>query len=360
MTPFVKKTAGLVIITILLFCLPLAAGPRKRTARVKKVAVWQLRTLGLDESRARRVDYELNRAFGRLRGFSLLPAEKVQIRLKKKRVAADATAVKVARVLRVNWLLTGTLGGLGDQISLDLRLLDGRTGEQVRQAAVNLPLATAERRSALDEILVRLLDPTRWVGSLALDVTVEGAEVHLDGKRVATAPLEEPISGLAPGKHILRITRKGYDDFSKFVLIRYNQVARLKVDLKNAMVVGLLYERKPPEVPVEEEPAPPVPQPGEGIRPAGSDTFRVAMAWTLLGVGAGLTGCGIYFGVASDRKVLTAIMSASGGVLLAGSVTLFLIGIGNDSASETEEADLSLFSSPSPEGGFSLGLMGRF
>lgn len=336
------------------------AGPRLTKHKpAATVAVWDLSTLGLDADHARRVRYELGLAIKRLEGFRLLGEKRSRARLKRKHLPQDATAGQTARALGARWMLTGTLGGLGDQATLDIRLLDGQTGKQVRQAAINLPLATSELRSALDEILVRLLVPKHWIGSLALDVSEKGAGVSLDGQQVATTPLAGPISGLQPGKHILRITKQGFGEFSKFVVIRYNQLARLKVDLKNAMVVGLLYERKRPKPPVEKPAKKIVPTKVEQHR--GSERLRKIMAWSFLGLGAGLGGAGLALGLTRDRPVMTSIFSASGGVLLAGSLILFLVHSGSENPTETsDEPGLALLPGSGPAGSLGVVLSGRF
>ncbi|HUU04035.1 MAG TPA: PEGA domain-containing protein [Myxococcota bacterium] len=343
---------------------PVMAGPggMKRTASqtpTQTLAVWDLRILGLEAERARRVRYELSMAVKRLPGFRLLDEKKARARLHAKQVPSDASLDKTARALGVHWLLSGTLGGLGDQITLDMRLLDGKTGAQLRKAAISLPLSTNELRSALDEILVRLLVPTRWVGFLSLDVSETGAIVNLDGQQVATTPLSKPIAGLAPGKHILRITKQGYGEFSKFVVIRFNQLARLKVDLKNAMVVGLLYERKRPKLPVEDDKK--KPSTVKVKARSSSNTLRKVMAWTFLGLGAGLAGTGVALGVTTKRPVMTSIFSASGGVLLAGSLILFLVKSGSRPSAERPDApEFTLLPGHGPSGGLGLILSGRF
>jgi hypothetical protein len=354
---FARFSCGLLAIML---TVPVMAGPRgiKRKA-LETVAIWDLRTLGLNAERARRVRYELSFAVKRLPGFRLLDEKKALARLRAKHVPSDAPLDRTAKALGTRWLLSGTLGGLGDQVTLDMRLLDGKTGTQLRKAAISLPLSTSELRSALDEILVRLLIPTRWVGSLSLDVSETGALVNLDGQQVATTPLSAPIAGLAPGKHILRITKQGYGEFSKFVVIRFNQLARLKVDLKNAMVVGLLYERKRPKVPEEKKKEKPAPL--EVKARSSGNTLRKVMAWSFLGLGAGLAGTGVGLGVKTNRTVMTSIFSASGGALLAGSLILFLIKSGDQSAVKRPDAPgLTLWPGKCPSGGLGLILSGNF
>jgi len=93
-------------------------------SRHQTIAVWNVRTLGIEESKSRRVRFELNKALGRLAGFKLISEEKINQYLKKKKVETGAALSKVAAALKVDWLITGTLGGLGEQVTLDLKLLD--------------------------------------------------------------------------------------------------------------------------------------------------------------------------------------------------------------------------------------------
>lgn len=75
--------------------------------------------------------------------------------------------------------------------------------------------------------IVRVLEPQRYVGKLAVKVDVTGAEVQLDGKKVAAgAPLEVPV-----GTHALRVTHPAYRDFLRFVDVGYDQTVALDVAL---------------------------------------------------------------------------------------------------------------------------------
>jgi hypothetical protein len=341
----------------------LAKPPSKKKRRVKKptsqlVAIWDIRLLGIDEDTSRRVLYDLRRAFKRAEGFKLIKESTVQKRLKRRRVAEDAPIEKIVRALRVHWVLTGTLGGLGEEVSLDLKLLDRRAGE-VRRVEVAVPLETRARRMVLDELLAKLLAPEKWVGTLVLDCSENEAEVQLDGSFIATTPLSKPLEGLKPGKHILRITKEGFGEFSRFVVIRYGEVARLKVDLKNAMVVGLLYERGKPEAPQRVEPKP-EPQKEPEAEPKSSGSFQKIATWTLLGVGVGFTGAGVGLAVAADKKTLGTVLATSGGMMLVGSLVLFLVGGGEEEPASAEASTGVALTPTLIPGGLGVGLVGRF
>jgi hypothetical protein len=348
------------VLLILALALPVLGKPPKGKRRVKKpkaqlVAIWDIRLLGIDKDTSRRVLYDLRQAFGRAEGFKLISEASVQKRLKRRRVAEDAPLEKVVRALRVHWVLTGTLGGLGDEVSLDLKLLD-RGAKEVRRVGVAIPIETRARRAVLDELLVQLLVPGKWAGTLVLDCSESGAEVQLDGSFIATTPLDKPLEGLKPGKHILRITKEGFGEFSRFVVIRHAEVARLKVDLKNAMVVGLLYERGKPEAPKPPDPKPePVKPPEPAPQPSGS--FQKIAAWTFLGAGAALGGTGVGLAVAADKKTWGTVLATTGGMMLAGSLILFLVG--SSSAEAPADTGVSIVPALVPAG-VGVGIGGRF
>jgi TolB-like protein len=357
-----RSARYITVLLILALALPVlgkpSKGKRRKKPRAQLVAIFDIRLLGIDEDTSRRVLYDLRQAFGRAKGFKLISEASVQKRLKRRRVAEDAPIEKVVRALRVHWVITGTLGGLGDEVSLDLKLLD-RGAKEVRRVGVAIPLETRARRAVLDELLVRLLVPDKWAGTLVLDCSESGAQVQLDGSFIATTPLDKPLEGLKPGKHILRITKEGYGEFSRFVVIRHAEVARLKVDLKNAMVVGLLYERGKPEAPTRVDPQPEPEKPPEPV-PESSSNFQKIAAWTFLGVGAGLGGAGVGLAVAADQKTWGTVLATTGGVMLAGSLILFLVGGGDDGEPPAETAPgVSIVPALVP-GGAGVGVVGRF
>lgn len=361
-----RSARYMAILIILALALPVLAKPPKRKRRPKKpaaqlVAIWDIRLLGIDEDTSRRVLYDLRQAFKRAEGFRLIKEASVEKRLKRRRIAEDAPIEKVVGALRVRWVLTGTLGGLGEEVSLDLKLLD-RSAKEVRRVGVAIPIETRARRAVMDELLVQLLAPQNWTGTLVLDCSEGGAQVQLDGSLIATTPLAKPLEGLKPGKHILRITKEGFGEFSRFVAIRYNEVARLKVDLKNAMVVGLLYERGKPEAPERVDPTP-EPEKTPEPAPKSSGNFQKIAAWTFLGVGAGLGGAGVGLAVAADQKTWGTVLATTGGMMIAGSVILFVVGGGSASADAPADAKASAGVTLTPTlipGGLGVGLVGRF
>ncbi len=245
------------------------------------VVLWQFKGLGLEPAVERQLRSALADAIERNPRWRMLGPRAVARRLERAGLNRRSPADRAAPALDVRFLLSGTVAGLGDELGLDLKVLAGGDGRQLRRASKSLPSQPAAWAPALDDLLVRLLEPERWVGGLALDVSEPGARVFLDGEQVATTPLAGPLDGLKPGKHILMIRKQGFDAFSQFVVVRYGQVARLAVDLANATVVGLLYE---------DETAPPDEPPAAAVdrrAPAAAGrNWQQVVGWSGLGLGA--------------------------------------------------------------------------
>jgi len=287
-----RKIKLLLIIACLALVNPAAGqtGKRKpvRAPRAQvtgaPVAIWKLTALGLDKQVVRQIQRSLSEAFKRSPRWRLVSQRKLRARLAKDGLDLRSPIARAAPTSGADFLITGTMAGLGEEVSLDLKLHAGADGAEIRRVSLTLPEQPEARAAALDEGLLRLLSPERWVGGLALEVSEADAQVFLDGQPVARTPLVEPLTGLAPGKHILMIRKEGFGEFSKFVFIRYGQVARLKVDLANATVVGLLYEEEQKKRPPPPEPTLPVAA-AAAPAPAGLNWQQIT-GWTLFGVGA--------------------------------------------------------------------------
>ena len=296
---------------LLLFCLagfgflvppPVQAQAQAKTANKvapkARVALLKLNAVGVDKAEIRILKDQLQRVLGKVGTFIWLPDSKVQARLKRSGLAGLGTVEQQVRALKVPYVLTGTVGGLGDTLSLDLRVYDGVQGGELRRAAAEVPLKAKDRSLVLEELMVQLLRPERWVGALDLKISEAGARVMLDGLQVAVTPLDKPLGGLMPGKHILMVSREGFRDLSQFIEIRYNRVFRLEVDLRNSTVLGQLYEKRRPKPKPKPKVVTPSPLLFEEVPAA---TWQSIAGWTSLGLGlASATAGGLLVWHAND------------------------------------------------------------
>lgn len=68
------------------------------------------------------------------------------------------------------------------------------------------------------------------VGTLQIASQTTGAEISIDGKLVGTLPLPKPLR-LKPGKHTLKLTKKGYTQYLDVFRIRRGRRTTLSIDL---------------------------------------------------------------------------------------------------------------------------------
>ncbi len=99
------------------------------------------------------------------------------------------------------------------------------------------------------------------IGTLTLTVQPAGAEIHIDGKRVGTSPLRDPIR-LAAGKHSILLVEEGYDTQEREVDLQPRTQVQIEMRLEPVRAT------EPAPLPARVEPLPsvannsaPAPQP---------------------------------------------------------------------------------------------------
>ncbi len=88
---------------------------------------------------------------------------------------------------------------------------------------------SSERRARSRREIVRL---STLVGRLDLNVSVDGARIHLDGRFVGTSPLEKPILANA-GNRTVVVTRSGYLAWEKIIELAGQEVEEVVVTLSS-------------------------------------------------------------------------------------------------------------------------------
>lgn len=115
----------------------------------------------------------------------------------------------------------------------------------------------------------------RRTGQLDVKVSVEGAEIAVDGVVVATSPLQKPLT-LRTGTHSVKVTKPGHAEFLDVVKISQGEVTTVDVDLIPFAAI-LKVTSNPPgaDVLVDGEPAGVTPLSAE-LSP-GNHTVRVVL-----------------------------------------------------------------------------------
>ncbi len=150
---------------------------------------------------------------------------------------------KLVRYARCHLMLESSVAAIGGSLSVSLRLVDTQSGTVVGRVAEQISEDATERSQELHRLAVQLLAPETYVGALTIQAAQEGAEVYLDDKLVGTTPLRKPLTGLAAGPHILRVSKTGFADLNQFVDVVFNRNATISVDLQSATISGLIVEQ---------------------------------------------------------------------------------------------------------------------
>jgi len=67
-------------------------------------------------------------------------------------------------------------------------------------------------------------------GELTIMSLTNGAAVEIDGKQMGTIPLDDSLV-LLPGKHTIKVTKRGFSEYTDTFLVRPGEAVELEIDL---------------------------------------------------------------------------------------------------------------------------------
>jgi hypothetical protein len=240
LAPDIRASMGCALAVVLAIAAPVLATGKP------VVAVLPLRALGVSPENARALERALGDAVAALPEVALARPEVLASELKREPGCAAhiACAAAAAAKAGARQFISGTVSSLGDTYTLDLKLIDARTGQELRRATHPV----SGRQERLTELVrataVELLAPGRYAGRLDVQVAndahevARGAQLFLDGKLRGRLPLKEPLSGITPGQHTLRVAKEGFLDSTLFVDVRYDETTEAHLDLAEGAVAG--------------------------------------------------------------------------------------------------------------------------
>jgi hypothetical protein len=227
-----------------------------------RVAILPLREAGLSGDEVQTLEHALVESVASLPNASVANLSK-EGRLTAPRAALtepqpSARAQALAREVSATRALVCDVARLGDGVVVYLQAIDPKSSQSLGSTTASLSQAHAlppADRAALRGALVRVLDPSRWVGRVTLKLDVKGAQVLVDGRPAGdfTKPIELPV-----GTHALRVTHPAYHDFLRFIDVPFDETVTLDVPLAAyPLAEGEMAERAKKSAPS----APPKPLP---------------------------------------------------------------------------------------------------
>lgn len=210
--------------------------PGPEEALDKKIAVWRFDALGIDDEIVQRLETLFRHELDRL-DRQPLPSRK-QIEAKVTAAEQNCTGeakclTAIGKRLAVDYVITGTVGSLGDHYNLNIRAVDVATGKSSNITSAPLQGTPDQLIEGVRVAAYRLLAPDQLHGALQLESDLAGAAVWLDGTRLGTTPLGNGgvVAKLPLGKHALRVEAPGYAPWSEEVTIQFQKVSPVIVRL---------------------------------------------------------------------------------------------------------------------------------
>ncbi len=256
-------------------------------ARAGKLAVFRIDPLGVDPQIVARLEGLFRIELGRLADAAMPSALEVEAALRRQPGLQGCTGevaclVRIGKLLGVEQIISGNVGGLGDSYVVNLKLVSVSESKEVRRIQEPISGTPDELIDAVRVAAYGLVAPDRLRGALVILADQPGAEVYLDGTLMGKTPVST-LHGLALGTHALRVSKPGYVDVVEQVRVRFQKTAQVVVKLQvpRARPGGAAAPRKV-------------------VRPV--PWYTRWWFWVTVGVLAAGTGAALGYGVAGSNR----------------------------------------------------------
>lgn len=243
-------------------------------ALTQKIAVWRFDALGIEAELVTRLEALFRSELDRLAAAPLPSRREIDRKITADLAGCtgeDKCLAAIGKKLEVDVVVAGSVGALGDNFVLNIKVVEVATARQLRRITTEPLRGTPD--DLIDSVRVaayRLLAPEQLHGSIFILSDLIGGEVSIDGQRAGTTPLPAPIHKLALGPHTVRVSARGYAPFEEKVEVRFQKSARVEVRLVEDPSSGVVI--------------------GAATRPAERRWFTRPWALAAIGVGAVVVG----------------------------------------------------------------------
>ena len=217
------------------------AGPEE--ALDKKVAVWRFDALGIDAEIVQRLETLFRMELDRLDRQPLPTRREIERAVtvaEQSCTGEEKCLAAIGKRLGVDLVVTGTVGSLGDNYVLNIKVVDVATGKSQRMQSDPLRGSPDELIEGVRVAAYKLLAPGQIHGAVQIQSDLVGAEVAVDGQSYGKTPLPNQgvIAKLALGTHKLHVQAQGYDAFDKDIEVHFQKVGPVLVHLLPAEIIG--------------------------------------------------------------------------------------------------------------------------
>ena len=211
-------------------------------ASAGKLAVFRIDPLGVDTQIVSRLEGLFRLELSRLADASMPGPGEIDRALRHDPSLQNCTGevgclVRLGKLLGVEQVISGNVGGLADSFVVNLKLVDVASGKEIRRIQEPISGRPDELIEAVRVAAYGLVAPERLRGALAVLADQPGAQVFLDGEMVGKTPLPA-VHGLRVGSHVLRVSKDGYADVIETVRVRFQKTAQVVVRLQTPLKTG--------------------------------------------------------------------------------------------------------------------------
>ena len=202
----------------------------------KKIAVWRFDALGIDAEIVQKLETLFRLELDRLDKVPLPSRRDIESKItaaEQNCTGEEKCLQAIGKRLGVDYVVTGTVGSLGDNYVLNIKAVEVASGKSQKIQSPPLKGTPDELIEGVRVAAYSLLAPEQLHGSLQIQSDLVGADVQLDGKSVGKTPLANQgvIAKLALGKHKLHVEAKDYAPFDDDVEVHFQKVSPVVVRL---------------------------------------------------------------------------------------------------------------------------------
>jgi PEGA domain-containing protein len=213
------------------------AGPEE--ALDKKIAVWRFDALGIDAEIVQRLETLFRLELDRLDRVPLPTRKDIESKItpaEQNCTGEEKCLQAIGKRLAVDYVVTGTVGSLGDNYVLNIKAVEVTSGKSQKIQSPPLKGTPDELIEGVRVAAYSLLAPEQLHGSLQIQSDLVGADVSLDGKSIGKTPLANQgvLARLKLGAHKLHVEAKDYAPWDQDVEVHFQKVSPVLVRLVGA------------------------------------------------------------------------------------------------------------------------------
>ena len=163
-----------------------------------------------------------------------------------------ACTAAVGKAVGARYIVKGGVAASGGGYTLSIQLFDTDIAETVKPPRTMSVPSDEKAVNAMRSAAAYLFATS---GFLELMASVAGAEVFVDGRPVGKSPLPKPLQ-LPMGRHNVRLTMVGFEEWQDIVEIRAGATSSLRADLKRKErpIAAATPRPPPPPTPLVKKP----------------------------------------------------------------------------------------------------------